>query len=260
MRNPNWTREEHILAFNLYCKIEFTKINAKYQPVKDLAVVLGRSNGSVAMKLANFARLDPALKARNVSGLTQGAKGEEVVWNEFRHDWDKLAYESELLLAQYKNVPLEIAAKIETRDLPKEGKEREALIRVRVNQSFFRSAILSSYESTCCITGMKIPELLVASHIVPWSSNLSEAANPENGLCLNALHDRAFDRGLLTISEDFKVILSDKLLSRGNEDVIKHYFIPYHQKDISKPNRFLPAKEFLHYHRSVIFNNLEISH
>lgn len=250
----NWTYEEHVLAFNLYCKIEFKKINANYQPIKELAAIIGRSNGSVAMKLANFARLDPALKARNVSGLTQGAKGEEVVWNEFRHNWDKLAYESELLLAQYKNVPLEIAAKIETKDLPKEGKEREALVRVRVNQNFFRSAILSSYESSCCITGMKVPELLVASHIVPWSLNLTEATNPENGLCLNALHDKAFDRGLLTITEKYEVILSDVLLQKKKNEVISQYFIPYHERKIIVPKRFLPSQEFLEYHRQNIFH------
>ena len=73
-----WTYEEHILAFNLYCKIPFSKINANYPPVKELAKIINRSNSSVAMKLANFARLDPALKARNISGLTQGAKGEKI--------------------------------------------------------------------------------------------------------------------------------------------------------------------------------------
>lgn len=75
-----WTYEEHILAFNLYCKIPFSKINANYPPVKELAKIINRSNSSVAMKLANFARLDPALKARNISGLTQGAKGEKIIW------------------------------------------------------------------------------------------------------------------------------------------------------------------------------------
>ena len=95
MANNNWTKEEHILAFNLYCKIPFTKINANYAQVKELALILGRSNNSVAMKLANFARLDPVLKARNISGLTQGAKGEETVWNEFHNNWNDLAYESE---------------------------------------------------------------------------------------------------------------------------------------------------------------------
>lgn len=253
MTKNNWTYEEHIIAFNLYCKIEFTKINERYPPIKELAQILGRTNGSVAMKMANFARLDPELKKRNVGGLSRGAKGEEIVWNEFQGNWDRLAYESELLLAKYKNEPLEVTAKIETRDLPKEGKEREAIVKVRVNQNFFRSAILASYKNTCCITGLQIPELLVASHIVPWSSSLKEAANPENGLCLNALHDKAFDRGLLTITNDFKILLSEKLLRKSDDEKIQKYFLPYHKKEITKPDRFLPALNFLEYHRKEIF-------
>ena len=98
-----WTYEEHILAFNLYCKIPFSKINANYPPVKELAKIINRSNSSVAMKLANFARLDPALKARNISGLTQGAKGEKIIWEKFNNDWEQLSYESECILAKYKN-------------------------------------------------------------------------------------------------------------------------------------------------------------
>lgn len=95
-----WTYEEHILAFNLYCKIPFSKINANYPPVKELAKIINRSNSSVAMKLANFARLDPALKARNISGLTQGAKGEKIIWEKFNNDWEQLSYESECILAK----------------------------------------------------------------------------------------------------------------------------------------------------------------
>jgi len=121
--NNNWTREEHVLAFNLYCKIPFTKINANYAPVKELALLIGRTNGSVAMKLANFARLDPALKARNISGLTQGAKGEEVVWKEFNSDWNKLAWESEKILTRYKGTKIELLNDLDDKEIVIEGLE-----------------------------------------------------------------------------------------------------------------------------------------
>jgi putative restriction endonuclease len=253
MEKNNWTRNEHVVAFNLYCKIPFTKINSSNKKVQELSTIIGRSIGSVAMKLANFARLDPALQARNISGLTQGAKGEEDVWHEFNGNWEELAYESERILAQYQNNTVERSVNIYTDDLPPDGKEREAIVKVRVNQSFFRNAVLASYDNKCCITGIAVPELLIAGHIIPWSIDQNHRTNPANGLCLNALHDKAFDKGLITITEDFRILVSEKLLSRKKEEAITNYFVPYHKKEIIKPNRFLPDIDFLKYHRSNIF-------
>lgn len=221
-----WTREEHIVAFNLYCKTPFTKINSNNKDVQELATIIGRSNGSVAMKLANFARLDPVQKARNVSGLSQGAKGEEEVWNEFTGNWDELAFQSEVILGNYKNLPVERATNIILEDLPKEGKEREAMVKLRVNQSFFRKAILASYNNTCCITGITIPHLLVAGHIIPWSSDKSNRVNPSNGLCLNALHDLAYDKGLITVTPDYVIKLSDELTSHFKNKDTELFFSP----------------------------------
>ena len=244
MASKNWTRDEHIVAFNLYCKIPFTKINANYQPVKDLAKSISRSNGSVAMKLANFARLDPALQARNVSGLSQGAKGEEEVWNEFNGNWEELAWHSEQVLAKYKKKPVENISEIDIDDLPTEGIEREAVVKTRVNQTFFRKAVLASYNYSCCITGISVPELLIASHIIPWSKDHSNRVNPSNGLCLNSLHDQAFDKGLITITPDYKIKLSEYLM-KNNSEQTSGFFIPYHDKLINLPHKFLPKPEFL---------------
>lgn len=248
MRN-NWTHEEHIVAFNLYCKVPFTKINANYQPIKELAHIIGRSNGSVAMKLANFARLDPAQQARNVSGLSQGAKGEEEVWNEFAGNWSELAWQSELILAKYKNQVIEQSAEINFSDLPL-GQEREAIVKVRVNQAFFRKTILASFNNKCCVTGLGITELLVASHIKPWASDSVNRINPANGLCLNALFDKAFDCGFVTITPDFNVKVTETLLSGKTHE---NYFAAYHNIKIALPQKFYPAKEFLEYHNQNIF-------
>jgi len=249
----NWTKEEHILAFNLYCKIPFTKINSSYSPVMDLARIMGRSSGSVAMKLANFARLDPVLKARNISGLTQGAKGEEEVWNEFINNWEELSYESEIILARYKNSTLEKSADILMTDLPPEGKSREAIVKLRVNQLFFRNSVLASYDYRCCITGISVPELLVAGHIIPWAVNQKLRTNPANGLCLNALHDKAFDRGLMTITPDYEIRFSERLLEKIKNRDSDTLFIPYNGEKINLPQKFYPLKEFLDYHNQEIF-------
>src|SRR5438093_13437034 len=105
-KNPDWTREEHLLAFNLYCKIPFGTIHMRNTKVIELAALLGRSVGSVSYKLSNFARLDPALQARGIRGSQHGAKGEEEVWLEFAENPEALAYESESLLADRLDRPL----------------------------------------------------------------------------------------------------------------------------------------------------------
>jgi putative restriction endonuclease len=218
-----------------------------------LAELVGRTPSAAAFKLVNFARLDPALQQRGVKGMSKGSKAEKPVWNEFYDNWNELAYTAENIIAEKKGLSIEQVSEIETADLPKAGIERQALVKIRINQNFFRKAVLLSYQNKCCITGITIPQLLVASHIKPWSKDLNQAANPENGLCLNALHDKAFDKGLLTISEDFRVVLSETILKAKKEDFLHKYFFPYQEKEIIKPVRFMPHQEFLEYHRNFIF-------
>lgn len=249
MKN-NWSKEEHILAFNLYCKVPFTKINANYLPVKELALILGRSNRSVAMKLANFARLDPVLKARNVSGLTHGAKGEEIVWNEFHHNWEDLTFESEKILAKYKNIPIESQLPEISTDI--EGKDKTAIVKQRVNQNFFRKMILASYNYRCCITGSNTLEFLTACHIKSWSTDVNNRMNPHNGLCMNVLCHSAFDQGFFTITKEYKILISPEIYKK-KDPFIKKVFLEYDNKSIFLPQRFLPDKEFLNYHNDEIF-------
>jgi putative restriction endonuclease len=251
-RNSDWTRDELIVAFNLYCTLTFTRINANNKAVKELPYIIGRTKNAVAIKLANFARLDLALQARNVAGMRHGGHGEELVWEEFNGNWEKLAFESEQILANYKGVPVDTF--IDLSDIPeiKEGKERAAIVKTRVNQSFFRKTILASYNQTCCITGINNPELLIASHIIPWAKNEKERMNPQNGLCLNALHDKAFDKGLITITPDFNVKVSE-ILKASLHPSLGYFFLPYEDKPITLPGRFVPNKEFLDYHWNHIF-------
>ncbi|MDJ1471880.1 HNH endonuclease [Xanthocytophaga flava] len=246
----NWTREELIVVFNLYCKIPFSKINEKYKPVIELASLIGRSPGAVSFKLANFASLDPVLKQRNISGLKNGSKGEKEIWKEFHADWERLSYESELQLARYKQEPITQTTSIRIDDLP-QGGDRETIIKARVNQQFFRHAVLTSYETKCCITGITQTELLIASHIIPWSIDKGNRTNPCNGICLNALHDKAFDKGLITITPDFEIKISGKLLESSSGTAI--FFQSYKNQKISLPKRFLPDRDFLHYHLTNIY-------
>ena len=251
MENKNWTKDELIVAFNLYCKTPFTKINASNKGVIELAGEIRRSPSAVALKLANFARLDPELQKRHISGMSHGSKMEAGIWQEFKNNGEELAYQSEQILAKYKEEPIEKTAGIDISDLPKEGKERETLVKIRVNQAFFRKTILASYDNRCCITGISIPDLLVASHIIPWAIDKKNRMNPCNGLCLNALHDKAFDAGFISISTEYTLLISNVI---KKSSIINHRcFLPYEGKKIDLPQKFLPSKEFLEFHNKFVF-------
>lgn len=252
MASKNWTREELIIAFNLYCKIPFGRIHIHTPEIIALAKILGRSPSAVSWKLANFASLDPALKKRNIAGASHAGKLDAELWEEFNADWEKLSFESERLLAEKTGRQVEDITEIETFDLPRAGKERESVVRVRVNQNFFRKAVLAAYEYKCCITGLGIPELLNASHIIPWSKDEPNRVNPRNGLCLSAIHDRAFDRGLLTVTPEYKIRISGSIKDQG-DSVVQEILIQYDGAEIRPPTRFLPDADFLKYHNQNVF-------
>ncbi len=248
-RRP-WSREELIVAFNLYCKIPFGKIDKANPQLIELALAIGRTPSAVSWKLANFARLDPALKKRNIAGATHGAKSEIEIWREFNNNWDKLAYESERLLGQITGLAPEQG---EEAEIFPEGKTREAIVRARVNQGFFRAAVLAAYDCRCCITGLPLPQLLNASHIIPWAKDPANRTNPRNGLCLNAVHDRAFDCGLLTVTTEFKVKLSSKVKKLLADEATRDFLGKYEGALIRLPSRFVPDEDFLTYHNEKKF-------
>jgi predicted restriction endonuclease len=134
---------------------------------------------------------------------------------------------------------------------PMEGK---ATVRVRRGQQFFRQAILRAYGVRCCITGIPVPRLLVASHIKPWRDFPGERLNPRNGLCLSSLHDAAFDAGLITLDEKLRVVLSKGLQEYLPQPVLEQNFVAYEGKAIRLPEKLTePDPEFLSYHRERVF-------
>lgn len=248
-----WTRDELIIAFNLYCKIPFGQIDQNNPALIALASVLDRTPAALSWKLANFARLDPALQKRGIRGASHGSKGEVEVWEEFNHNWDALAFESERLLASLTHQSVEELNGLDEDELPKEGLERERLVRVRVNQRFFRATVLTSYDSQCCITGLAIPSLLSASHIAPWAKDSNNRMNPRNGLCLNLLHHKAFDEGLITITPDFRIRVSPSLATSEISDANHVLFGQYNDQLARVPRRFLPDSMLLEWHNKTIF-------
>ena len=242
--HKSWTREELILAINLYCKTPFGKIHYHNPLIIELAEYLGRTPGSVSYKLANFASIDPSLERK---GASNSSKLDKETWEEFFNDWEKMAFESEQQMIRIYGESIYT----ENEEIIPEGKYKESIVKTRVNQSFFRKMILSSYDSQCCITGLPIKELLVASHIIPWSQNPKTRLNPQNGLCLNSLHDKAFDRGYITISTSYQVVISSKI--KNFDSKIITMITDYQGAKMLLPRRFLPKQEYLNYHRENIF-------
>jgi putative restriction endonuclease len=245
----DWSREEHVIAFHLYNKIEFGKIHMRNPEVIELAAMLGRKVGSASRKLANFARLDPVLQARDIRGLEHGSKGEVEVWREFEERPEVLVFESTRLLAERLGNEVEEVADIKESDLPPPGLEREALVNLRVNQNFFRNRVLSAYQFRCCVTGLSHRSLLTASHIIPWAEDAKNRLNPRNGLCLNALHDRAFDKRLMWIDSDFRVRFSQELHRvRDDSKQSLDWFLSFEGKQLLLPARFQPDSKLLSQH------------
>ena len=81
--------------------------------------------------------------------------------------------------------------------------------------------------------------MLVASHIVPWSADKANRLNPSNGLCLSALHDKAFDNHLFSLTDDHRVILS-KQLREARDKFLQDVFWGLDDTQIALPERFIP--------------------
>ena len=242
-----WSKEETIVAFNVYCKIPFKNSSKTHLTIIRYAKILGRSPSALNMKVGNIGRLDPDLKKQGISGLLHGAKMEEEVWNEFYGNPEHLAFESEKLVAKFSKQSIEEYLAIQIENLPL-GTEREILIKQRVNQSFFRSTVMSSYNFHCCISGVGNHELLEACHIVDWSQDKANRTNPRNGLCMNPFFHKAYDKHLLAITPDLKIIISEEMLQQATEATFYEYLKNINGKNIILPDKFLPQRELLEIH------------
>jgi DNA (cytosine-5)-methyltransferase 1 len=254
MTSVRWTKEQVKLAFHLYCQLPYGRIHGRNREIIALAKVLGRTSDAVAMKMLNIASLDPAITSTGRAGLGNASALDREVWDEFHSDWERLAVECQLLRQQLDQNVVEDLELENDELLPEDftGETRQVLTTQRIKQHFFRRAVLSSYRNRCCMSGLSEPRLLIASHIVPWSKDKANRLNPSNGLCLSAIHDRAFDKGLISLTDDFKIIVSDEL-KRKNEPFVIEVLLPLNGRTIEPPERFAPQTEFIAWHRSQLF-------
>jgi putative restriction endonuclease len=276
--STRWTRDQLLAAFALYCRLPFGKFHQHNPEIIALATAIDRTPSAVGMKLCNFASLDPFLSQRGLEGASQADRD---LWENFLTHPDDIAlqadqaYETILTPSQqdHENAPTAErptgapstspggsqnpvkgpALENSFKDLPLGPSEQLRLTTIPRLQSFFRSSVLSSYENRCAISGLEVPELLVASHIIPWSVNEHRRADPRNGLCLNALYDKAFDRGLITFDENDRVLISPRLRAKSANDFHRSTLLEIEGAPLILPTRFPPDHQALTYHRQNIF-------
>ena len=261
--NGNWTDEQLKLAFALYCRTPFGKLHHRNPEIIDLADLIGRTPSALAMKLSNFASLDPSITSTGRAGLRGASARDRDIWNAFHADWEGLAVECAQLLrslSQLRNRPTEPIPLDDDRFALDDysGETRRAIVQQRVKQDFFRQAVLTSYGGRCCISGVGDSRFLVASHIVPWSQDKANRLNPRNGLCLSAIHDKAFDRHLFTLDGDHRVVLS-QALKRTSDKFLRDVFWPTEGSPITAPERFAPDPKLMARHREITLSATEAS-
>jgi putative restriction endonuclease len=252
-----WTQEEFIVVLNLYLQMPFGQMSSTNSRVKEMAELIGRSANAVAMRLTNYAAVDPFHQKRGIKGLVGGIKQVKPYFNKYIDDREALIFKSEEILANLEGKTLEKKYDLDLEIIDsfgtKEGKTVERFIKTRVNQSAFRKIVLANYSQECAISGLNEPQLLVASHISPWSSDVKNRLNPSNGLCLNMLYDKAFDKHLISFDNDLKLMVSPLLSASLNESVSINFKM-INGKILKEASKYSPDISLLERHRSIMLN------
>jgi hypothetical protein len=245
-----WSEEETKRALYLYFQLPFGKLHSGNPEIIELAQKFGRTPSSIAMKLANFASLDPEIVKSGRKGLQGATALERKVWEEFHSDWTKLVVEvgspGDLGPTSSEDRVREVPP-ISEYTPPGGATTTRVEVEQRIGQNFFRRAVLANFDNTCCLTGIADTRLLAASHISPWKSDVPNRHNPRNGLCLSATFDRAFDRYLMTVTPDLHVRLSSQLLAGGSAET-RAYFAPFEGARLRAPTNVVPDRALLQQH------------
>lgn len=123
--------------------------------------------------------------------------------------------------------------------------ERERLVASRIGQGDFRKYLLKSWDNKCALSGLELPELLIASHIKPWKvSNNRERLDHNNGLLLSPNYDYAFDKGYISFTEEGKIIFSPTL------SVEQIHALGFKHTDTIQKKLNIHQKAYIEYHRN----------
>ena len=126
--------------------------------------------------------------------------------------------------------------------------EKAYIQKARIGQGQFHKLLLEAFRSTCPILGISNPDLLVASHIKPWTASTNhERLDPKNGILLSPLFDKLFDRGLITFAPDGTIEPSPCLSAHDCDKCSLAQL----------PNVALPpdSERYMKYHRRYVFKS-----
>lgn len=259
-KRRNWSPEETMMAFALYCILPPSECDDTGSDVQRLASALGRSANSVSLKIWNIAAHDVNRQARGRIGMTHGSKLDALVWDWYAAEGDVfLSRCIDLLsnaLVRAKQIPgvnaIDGYSYLDTATRVLLGDERTGTVLQRVNQSYFRHTLLKNYRGVCCITGIRLLPLLLASHIKPWKASTPvEKTAASNGLLLNAFHDRAFDQGLIALDDDYRIVVAHGNVEHS--EVNDRWLYDFEGKRIDLPVVNPPSHAFLDYHHRHVF-------
>ena len=258
MSRRNWTRQETLMAFAFYLCPPLPRKNwdDSDTEIRLLAGEIGHTESAVCLKIANLKACDPnrtGLGFTNTAGMDRQVKSEylanpyatmsEAMW-ELEQTGIQISYDG----------AIEVSGSSRPSRPQQLGLEHVEQVSTRVNQDYFRSVLLSNYGGTCCLTGIDIPALLTASHIKPWAAATpSERLMSSNGIPLNALHDRAFDRGLITLDDRYRVVVSSRVPHTPTNDQWLYAFDGRKNALPGKDKSTWPSLDFIHYHNDCVF-------
>jgi putative restriction endonuclease len=251
MARRDWTRPELLQVLEFYFRTPFGRLHRTNLEIVELAKRIGRTPSAVALKAVNFASCDEQLKARGIRGMSNSSIADRVLFAAFLANPEshlaELAALTNITAADFKD--LEISDDFPT------GKDVKVTATSRRGHSFFRRSVYANFDGSCAMTGLRVPTLLTASHIVPWNTDAKLRCDPRNGLLLSALHDRAFDRGLITVSSELRIQISGALTKFIKDEFCASSLLALHESPLKLPKhpKFLPSQDALEYHRTVIF-------
>ena len=275
-----WTREELLLAFDLYFRLPFGQLHHGNPQIQELGLVIDRTVGAVSMKLVNIASLDKNITDTGRAGLKNASQADKKMWREIQDNWGDFPAEVSAARSSFDPThggdviidpthggdviidpthggdviidPTHRGDVIIELDVPV-GRTRQVKVEIREGQGFFRDNLHRIYEGTCCITGANAPDLLDAAHIIPWKQNKAIGCDPRNGLLLTTLHHRAFDKGLITIDENYHVKVSP-IVKKMSSPFIDSALLKYDGQPMRMPSDpYIPKQEYLAQHREETF-------
>lgn len=248
----NWSEDEISIVCALYlCPIKGEDKDC--QMLEEIGVLPGRSKNAIQLKMGNLKRCNPAYTSIGQTGLSHGSKLDQTVWEKFQNNPNKMFGKVNYILKEHGceydlfNTHPELKDILDDNSILLEGGYYNTETKIRMGQYELRNEILRLANYKCCLTGIACNELLVASHIKPWSQSTDkEKVDVHNVLCLNKFHDGLFDKYLMTINEDMNVIYASNLKKMLGSEVYDNWIKPYNKINVSKDNK--PSICFINYH------------